>query len=208
MKGTIGRRRLKDRCNGMMKRPLRMGDMDWVPGGVSRTGLVFRAVMRSDATYSTEDDGHAGFEGHTEVSPDFGSVEELVGWLGERRLGIGSDIWRAVPVNDWEHRPYRRMVACPITSIRIVAEWSADFHESMAVAELTAEGSVRSPEVPGGGDVAGAVERRLRRGFVRTLWSSFSARRDGDGNTVTACLGDLAELERILVPEDGGRGAE
>lgn len=208
MKGTgSGRRRkLKDRCNGVMGKPLHMGVRDWVPGGMCRTGLVFRAVLRSDATYSTEDDGHAGFEGHTEVTPEFGSVEGLMGWLGERGLGIGSDIWRDVPVNDWEHRPYLRTVACPITSIRIVAEWSADFRESMVVSELTAEGSVGSPELPGDGDVTAAVERRLLRRFVGTLWSVFTPRRHGGGDAVVARPGDLGVLEGILVPEDGGRG--
>lgn len=112
-----------------------------IGGGLSRT-TKFYAIIESMTYYKTEDDNYANFEDLFEKTPEFKSMDELKEYMNTNNIRIGSEMTRVVPINDGEHKVYKREVKVPITDISYRMKYSINID---AFVNLSHE----SDEMPG-----------------------------------------------------------
>ena len=123
------------------KGPESISKKEWGPGGCSRINLRYYAVVSSNAEYKAKDDSNAIINGKTIVTPEFQTIDELKEYMVSKNIQIGGYITTIVPINDWEHEVYERVIEMPITRIEIMVKYSIDME---VIAKLSEETELES----------------------------------------------------------------
>ena len=123
------------------KEPESISKKEWEPGGCSRINLRYYAVVSSNAEYKAKDDNNVIINGKTIVTPKFQTIDELKEYMVSKNIQIGGYITTIVPINDWEHEVYERVIEMPVTRIEIMAKYSIDME---VIAKLSEETELES----------------------------------------------------------------
>ena len=167
--------------------------------------LKFYAVLKSDAKYETPDDNYANFSGHTETTPKFSSMGELINYLNKNNIQIGSKLKKVVPINNWDDEVYNRVVWMPITRIEFMSEYHVESDVRMMVAQEREEGIVDNPKFDGDEK---KLKASLHKSFLQNLYTQAKFARtpqpeDGSHiNSITMNISEIIELFRILGIEE------
>ena len=172
-------------------------ESDWNQSGYSKMNLEFYAILRSAATYETEDDNYANFSGHYEITPKFSSMSKLMNFLNENKIYIGSKIKKVVPINNWEEKPYNRTVWMPITSIDFMAEYYVESGVKMLVSHEDGEGVTNNPKFDGNEK---KLKVSLHNTFLHTLYSRVLSERTrlNTNRVIKLNIDEIAQLVKIL----------
>lgn len=184
----MARRKYKDKATGVLPAEART-DGELGTRGWYRKTTSWWAAVKSDGYYRTEDDNYANFDRHTEYTREFPSREELEEHLKENGLVVGGTITTTVPVNDWEHKPYKRTVEMPITSVEIFEKLTTGSEHSVLVSTETSGGTERNTKFA---DFGAALNNRL----VQDIYYR-SLRKDA-GDRIPLNLSELKTLMDIL----------
>lgn len=185
----MARRKYKDKATGVLPAQERT-EVDLGTRGWYSKSTTWWAAVKSDGYYRTEDDNYANFDRHTEFTEEFRSREELEEYLKENGLVVGGTITTTVPINDWEHKPYKRTVEMPITSVEIFEKLSTRSEHSVLVSTETAGGTEQNTKFA---DFDTALNSRL----VQDIY--YRSLRKDDGGRVTVDLSELKTVMDILV---------
>jgi hypothetical protein len=174
-------------------------DSDWNQGCESVTALKFYAVLKSDAKYETPDDNYANFSGHTEETPKFSSIKELIQYMNRKHIEIGSKLRKVVPINNWEDKTYDRVVWMPITRIEIMSEYHTESNVRMMVSQEREEGIVDNPKFDGDEK---KLKVNLYKSFLQNLYTRTRAARTPNNNSFQINIEEIVELFKILGIEE------
>lgn len=194
------KRKYKDNYTSVDK-PEEIRETVWGKGGSSRWSLTFYAVLMSSASYETPDDNRANFKGCCEMTPGFNSLDELQQYLDDNKIHIGSMLKKVVPINDWEHKPYKRTVYLPITSIEIMSMYSVNHDVRMKIAEIREDNVYKNNDFDGDEK---KLQIDLHRSFIQDLYSQVMLKRrqlklpNQKIVEVPINISDMLELFRIL----------
>jgi hypothetical protein len=201
----MNKRKYKDNYTGVDKSES-VPDIHWSRGGSSGWALKFYAVLKSSAYYETPDDNRANFRGCCETTPKFDSLDELQEYLDDNKICIGSMIKKVVPINDWEHKPYKRTVYLPITSITIMSVYTVNHDVCMRLKEIRANAVYENDKFNGDEK---KLQIDLHRSFLQDLYSQVMLKRrqlkspDQEIVEVPINISDMLEVFRILGLETG-----
>lgn len=138
------KRKLKDKFTGISEgTPF---EEDWNVGNSHTNKVLYYATLYSRANYKTEDDNYASFDGYQISTPRFGSIDELNKYMETNGIKVGSTIMRTVPINDWEHKPYNRVISIPVTDIEISAEYMDNYSAHCDIVRITESGQETNPD--------------------------------------------------------------
>lgn len=141
------KRKLKDKFTGISEgTPF---EEDWNVGNSHTNKVFYYATLYSRANYKTEDDNYASFDGYQISTPRFGSIDELNKYMETNGIKVGSTIMKTVPINDWEHKPYNRVISIPVTDIEISAEYMDNYSTHYDIVRITESGQETNPDFNG-----------------------------------------------------------
>lgn len=196
----MARRKFKDKFTGILNKDNQNPSVSvissWSPSSSSQEGMYYHARLHSDGYYKTEDDNYATINGYCETTPNFRTVEELKSYMDEKGIKIGSMITTTVPINDWEHKPYDRVVSLPITKIEIYAEYKTNYTTRTKLEEIEENKTDTNPKFDGDFE---ELEKNLRRNQLQAMYSSakFKTVKSSEGNVKTINM-DVKELFSVF----------
>lgn len=175
-------------------------------GGSSQKRKRFYAILESNTYYRTDDDNYANFDGWNDQTPSFDSLEELMDYMNKNDIRLGSIITREVPINDGEHKVYKRVVKLPVTHIEYRFRYEVNMTASVELASV-------SEETPGDfvphykGDF-NKLEIEAHKRIIQNLYTNVKSenarKRNGNENIVEFKINpqDIMTLLDILKLED------
>lgn len=143
----MAKRKLKDKFTGISE-GTPFGE-EWNVSTSHTNKVFYYATLYSRANYKTEDDNYANFDGYQISTPRFGSIEELHKYMETNGIKVGSTMMKTVPINDWEHKPYNRVISIPVTDIEISAEYMDNYSTHYDIVRITESGQETNPDVNG-----------------------------------------------------------
>lgn len=189
----MAKKKLKDKFTGISEgTPLRK---EW-GGGCSHTNSVFYyATLYSRAYYKTEDDNYANFDGHQISTPRFESIDKLRKYMETTGIKVGSTITRTIPINDWEHKPYNRVVSMPVTDIEISAEYRNNWSTRMSIERITESETETNPDFDGDFN---KVKKKLLKQQLQNMYIDSKRPETTGEDTVTEININPEELFQIF----------
>lgn len=161
----MAKRKLKDKFTGISKgTPF---GKEWSSGGSHTNNVFYYATLYSRAFYKTEDDNYASFDGFQISTPRFESIDKLRKYMEDNGIKVGSMITRTIPINDWEHKPYNRVVSMPVTDIEISADYRNNWSTRIPIERITESETETNPDFDGD---SSKVKKKLLRQQLQNMY--------------------------------------
>lgn len=189
----MAKRKLKDKFTGISKgTPF---GKDWSAGNSHTNCVLYYATLYSRAHYETKDDNYANFDGHQISTPRFGSLDELRKYMEINGIKVGSTITKTVPINDWEHKPYNRVISMPVTDIEILAEYKNNYSSRNPIVRITGLGQETNPDFDGDFN---KVKKKLLKQQLQNMYIDSKRPETTGEETVTKISINPKELFQIF----------